>query len=130
DALLLASRQLRRQVAHAAAESDLFEELASAFPPGARSHSEGGHSRLDVLERVQRRDQVELLEDEPERVAAQQGQLAVALASKVDPIKDDLAASRPVEAAKKSQQRRLAGTARARHGHEVAFVDAQVDVIH
>ena len=81
DALLLAARELARQVLGAVGEADLAEQRARAVAQlvaaGARS---GASAELDVLERGERRDQVELLEDEAERAQPQLGELAVAAA--------------------------------------------------
>src|SRR6478752_1531718 len=52
---------------------------------------------LDVLHRGERRDQVELLEDESERAQAERRELAVAEAGQVPALEDHVARARPVE---------------------------------
>ena len=74
DALLLAPGQLVREVLEAIAEPDAFERRGrhSARVAVAAGHV---HAELDVLERGQRREEVERLEDEADAVAAEAKQL-------------------------------------------------------
>ena len=69
DALLLATGELRRAVLQAGPQTDgvdhVVEPLLVGLAPGERAR------QRDVLERRQRRHQVERLEDEADAVAAQ-----------------------------------------------------------
>src|SRR5581483_5359463 len=76
DALLLAAGELRRQVVCPLGEADLAQEREGAQPQLLARNSRRGEAGLDVLERRQRRDQVELLEDEAEGAQPQLGELA------------------------------------------------------
>ena len=125
DALLLAAGELARQVTGAVGEPDLGEQrlraLAQlvALDPGRRE------PELDVLERRQRRDQVELLEDEAEGAQPQLCEIVVAQLREVAALEEDAAAGRPVERAQQLQQRRLARSARALERDELAGLDRQ-----
>ena len=85
--------------------------------------------RLDVLDRGQRRDQVELLEDEPERVAPQARELAVAHRHEVLALELDAPARRAVERAEQLQQRRLARAGRPGDDEELAVANLEVDAV-
>src|SRR5580765_3435176 len=84
---------------------------------------------LDVLNRGERRDQVELLEDESERAQAERRELAVAEAGQVPALEDHVARARPVERAEQLEQRRLPGAARALERDELARVELEVDAV-
>ena len=77
DPLLLAAGELRRAGARRARRGRP-RRAARAHARAARPRAAGVSADLDVLERRQRRDQVELLEDEAERAQPQLGELAVA----------------------------------------------------
>ena len=76
--LLLAAGELRRKVVGSSGEPDRLEELVDSGAAGVAVESARGHRHLDVLPRGQRRDEVELLEDEPDRGPPQPGQIGVA----------------------------------------------------
>src|SRR5439155_25398949 len=84
---------------------------------------------LDVLHRRERRDQVELLEDEAEGSEPQLGQLVVAQRPEVAAFEGDDAFARPVECAEQLQQRRLARAARAFERDELAGLDLEADTV-
>ena len=99
-------------------EPDLVEQRerrAARVPDAGRREL-----RLDVLDGGQRRDQVELLEDEAERAQPQLGELVVAELREVAALEQHLAVARAVERAEQLQQRRLAGAARAFERDELA----------
>ena len=78
DALLLAAGELRRQMVGAVARGRPRRGAPRRAGAARRSESPVGASfACDVLERGQRRDQVELLEDESERTQPELGKLAV-----------------------------------------------------
>src|SRR5690349_12030916 len=84
---------------------------------------------LDVLHCGERRDQVELLEDESERAQPQRGELAVRQVREVAPLEDDVARARAVERGEQLQQGGLAGAARAFERHELARAELEVDAV-
>src|SRR6478609_92853 len=108
-------------------EADLLEQGQGALTQLRRAYSYGGETCLDILESGQRRNQVELLEDEAERVEAKLGQVAVAEGAEVAPFEQDAAGARTVERAEQLQQRRLAGSTGALERDELARLDLQVD---
>ena len=73
-------------------EADLLEQRQRPLAQLRRADADRREAGLDVLERGQRRDQVELLEDEAERVQPQLGQLAVAETPRSRPSKKTLPA--------------------------------------
>ena len=88
DALLLAAGQVRRQMVGALGEPHLAEQLQRAGAIAAGRDE----LHLDVLDRGQRRDQVELLEDEAECAQPQLGELVVAELREVAALEQHLAA--------------------------------------
>ena len=107
DPLLLSAREVRREVARAVGEADLGEHALGALPGVDRRESGRGELRLDVLEGGQRRDQVELLEDESERAQPELGEVAVAQLREIATLEEDAAAGRTVERAEELEERRL-----------------------
>jgi hypothetical protein len=82
-------------------------------------HVRRGEARLDVLERRQGRDQVELLEDEAKRTEPQLGQRRVGQRAEVTLFEEDVPLGGPIERAEQLQQRRLAGSTRALESDEL-----------
>ena len=76
----------------------------------------------DVLDRGERRDQVEVLEDVADRRTPHPGAPVVAERGQVGALDAHRAGGRAVEAAGEGEQRRLAGAGRAHHGDELAGV--------
>ncbi len=72
DALLLAAGELRRIVMRAAGQADLVEQRAG--PRRGVGRARDLHRHRDVLERRERRNEVEELEDEADLLAAQLGE--------------------------------------------------------
>ena len=70
DALLLAARELRREVLHAVRHADLLERLLDALLALVRGHAAVGQRQLDVLVDREVADQVEALEDEADLAVA------------------------------------------------------------
>src|SRR5258707_2365412 len=125
DPLLLATRKMCGQVVSTLGEPNLVEQLQRAGATAAGRDE----FRFDVLDRGQRWDQVELLEDETERAQAQLGELVVGQADEVVALEPDVAGARPVERAEQLQERRLAGAARAFERDELARRYLQVDAV-
>src|SRR5215471_13471315 len=128
-ALLLAARELVRLVAEPFRQPQHAEQRAGALAPRPRRDTrvDGGH--LDVLGRGGGRDEVVALEHEPERLAAQPGQLVPAEARHILAQEAVRAARGAIEAAEDVHQRRLSRTRRADDGDELALVNGQVDAV-
>ena len=127
DALLLAAGEMGGEMRGAIGEADLLEQCQRSFTQLRRAYPYRCESRLDVFERGQGRDQVELLEDEAERLEAELCQLAVTENGEVASLEDDVAGARTVERTEQLQQGRLAGSTRALERHELAGLDLQID---
>src|SRR5579872_5160394 len=111
----------------AVGETDLLEQRERARAQLVAVDAGRRKLRLDVLERVQRRDQVERLEDEAEGAQAQLGEVAVSERAEVAALEEHRAARRAVERAEELQQRRLAGARRPDDRDDLRVVDRQVD---
>ena len=116
------------QVPQPVAEADRGQRRLGPRPPFAAGKPERHQRRLHVLGRAERRDQVEGLEDEPDRsgphLPGQPGfrsrpGLAVEL---------ERARGRTVQAAQDLQQGGLAVAGRALHGEPLTVADDQVQV--
>ena len=83
----------------------------------------------DVLGRRQHRQQVEGLEDEPEAVAPQPGQLLVGQGGEVDVAHQDAPARQRVEPGHAVHEGRLARARRAHDGGEAPGGDGDVDLV-
>ena len=99
DTLLLAAGELARQMAGALGQTDLAEELAGSDSQVAAAGTGGCQLRLHVLQGGERRNEVELLEDEPEGAQPQVGEIVVSQLCEVASLEEDAAAGRPVERA-------------------------------
>jgi hypothetical protein len=129
DALLLAARELARQVVEALAQPDAAQGLFGFTTVGHAVDVLGQH---DVLQRGEIRDQVELLEDEADGALAVAGQLAGRHAggtAEVHTADPHPARARTVEAGEDVEKRGLAGAGRAGDGHPLALVDGQVELV-
>ena len=106
-------------------QAHFADQLAGArhrvAPPGNL------HRHRDVLDRRQRRHEMEELEDEPDLLAAQPGERVLAQARDVDAVDDDLAGGRRVEPGQQAEQRGLAAARRAHDGHELPGRDRVVE---
>src|SRR6058998_3674157 len=85
---------------------------------------------LDILSRRQCRDQVELLEDEPDRLESQLRELCVGHLRKVAALEEDLPPSRTVERSEQLEQGRLPRAARPGDDEELPGIDLQVERVH
>ncbi len=82
DALLLAARELRREVVHPRAEADAIERRLGQLPPLGVRHAPVEQRNLHVVEHAQVADQVEDLEDEADLLVADRRQRAIASSSR------------------------------------------------
>ena len=126
DALLLPAGEVRREMGGAIGEADLLEQVEGTLTQLRRAYSYRGEPGLHVLERGQRRNQVELLEDEAERVEAELGQLAVTESAEVASLEGDAAGAggRARRAAAAGSSCRIRSGLRARR---TGRLDLQVD---
>jgi len=101
DALLLAAREARGEVAGATPEPDPLEHLVGAMERSLARHGAVGEEprQRHVLPAAQVVEEVEGLEDEADAAAAQARQRRVALAREVAAEQLDAAAVAPIEAA-------------------------------
>ncbi len=114
DALLLAAGQLVREVVQARRRARRARASRSRRRAASRSRPVDVDAELDVLERGQRGEEVERLEDEADAVAAEAEQLLARAPRDVLAGDDDPSLGRRVERADHVQQRRLAAARRAR----------------
>ncbi len=125
DALLLAARQLRRVVMPAAGQADFLEQRRRA---GTRVRpARNFHRHHHVLERGQRRHQVEELEDEADLLPAQPGQPVLVERRDVGAVDHDPPGRRRVEAGNQAEQRRLPAAGRSGHREEPARGHVEID---
>src|SRR5262249_61032314 len=108
DALLLPARELARVVASTVGQTDCGEPLARARAPLACGEGGVEQRQLDVLERRRSRQQVELLEDEPDLGVADPGELVRREAGHVLAVELVASGARRVEAAQQVHEGRLA----------------------
>ena len=127
-ALLLAAGDAAGQGLRIAAEADLVEHLACALAPGVHIDAGVDQRQGDVVFKVHARQQVEALKDETDGLAAQAGEFVRLQAFDVAAIEDVVAAGGAVEAAKQVHEGRLAGAGGPHHCHELAAVDAQINL--
>jgi hypothetical protein len=78
DTLLLAARELGGQEVQTLAETELLQEQASPFARGRPGDASEIAGEFDVLERIERGEEVEVLEHEPEMPRSEAGQAAFA----------------------------------------------------
>ena len=118
DPLLLAARELARQVLEAVTQADgarrSVEPRLVGLLAGERQRQQ------DVLRRRERRDQVVLLEDEAEPVTPQQRELGLVERRELGVADEGLPRREPVEPGDALHQRALARARRSHDGGELA----------
>ena len=124
--LLLASGHLSGQVPQPLAETHILQRRRGAGPPLRRPDAQRHQGHLHVLQRVQRRDQVEGLEDEPHRRRPDLRDLGFPQGGEVLAVEFHDARGRPVQAAEDLQQGGLAVPGRALDGQPLTVLDDQV----
>jgi len=123
DALLLAAGELQRVVVEPLAEADLPQQLrrfagAAAFSAELQRHQH-------VLDRGQRRDQLEALEDEADQLVAQGGAGVLVHRFQGVAVEEHRAGSRVVEPGAKAEQGGLAAARGPDDRAAVAFIEGQ-----
>ena len=126
DALLLAAGHLGRAVGAPVAEPDGVDQRLEPLAVRRRSPPMRSGSVMFSSAR-QDRQQVVGLEDEADRAAAQQREVAVVERVEAGAVDLDPALGRPVEAGEDVQQRGLARARRAHDGGEAAGRERDVD---
>src|SRR5438477_5544593 len=96
-----------------AAEARAVEQLRRPAPALGLRDPGQGQGEFDVLQRGQRRDQVEELEDEADVLAPVERELVLAAFGQTSTADKDFSGGRPVEAAQELKQRRFAAAGTA-----------------
>ena len=125
--LLFAARELRRVMGQAMTEADSFE---LGLRPLAGIERSGQFERnRDILDCGHGGEQVERLEDDPQRSAAKAGK--VILAQPIDGLPRQMNPSGvgPLKAGDDRQQRALARARRPQHGDALARIEAQANAL-
>src|SRR5690606_25018894 len=118
DALLFAPGELRRIMVQAFRQSDFLEQPArGGFDPALAAEFQGHH---DVLDRGERRNELEGLEDETRELIADPGAAVLVELREVLSGKTDRAARGCVQSRAETQQGCLPRTGRADDGHGLA----------
>jgi hypothetical protein len=123
--LLLASRHLHRSVVHPGTQAELLERVVRLLPPLAGPYVAVQEGGLDVAERTEVGDEMELLEDEPDGVAAHVRAGGVVEPTDVAAGHAHLAGAGEVEQAEQAQHGRLPRARRPDDGDELTGHDAQ-----
>jgi len=127
--LALAPGQPVGQVVAAIRDIQPLEQLdGPATGPARRGPDEQGR-QLDVLDRGELVDQVETLEHEADRPAAQDRPGGLGQPVDAAAVEDDLPGVGAIEPAQQMEQRRLAAAAGAHHRHGLAGLYRQVDPV-
>jgi sigma-B regulation protein RsbU (phosphoserine phosphatase) len=124
--LLLAARQLGRQMPGPLVQPDLSQRLPGALLPVPSVRVERDQRGLDVLLSGQGGDEVEGLEDEADRGGADLGELAFPQAGQVLAVQFHGARGRAVKGAEDLQQGALAVTRRPLDRQPVAVLDDHI----
>ena len=96
------------------------------LPPGESGQVEG---QLDVLDRLQHRDEVVELEDEADIIGAPMGELGLRKGGDVHIAHPDRPAVRLVDPGQEIQEGRLPGTGRPHQRQEFPFGDVEGDIV-
>ncbi len=128
-ALLLPSRQFAGRVVLPSGETHRRQGFPGQPVARRRTLAAVQQRQLDVFLRRRAGQQVEALEHEADVLAAQARPLVAGEAFDMNAAKYVFAARRRVEAAKDVHHRRLAGSARAHHRHELALRNIEIDAV-
>jgi acyl-CoA thioesterase-1 len=123
NALLLTARQLAREIAEPIVEADRADDRVEPGPVLVLTGQ--GEREQDVLLRGERGDQVVLLEDESEPVAAQQRKVGLVERRERGVADERLTRGQSVESGDALHQRALPGSRRPHDGGEL--VEREVD---
>src|SRR6185437_5466844 len=129
DALLLTAGELCRVVLHAVAHANALEGVGDALLALGGRHAAVGERKLDVLVDGQIADQVERLEDEADLPVADAGALARRELGDRLAGEGVLAVRWGIQQSENGQERRLAAARGTFHGHVLARLDLEVNVL-
>lgn len=130
DTLLLTAGQLVRTVGEPRAQAERLDEPVDARAlDRTRTATVELEREHDVAEGVERRDEVEGLEDEADPATPQDGEVDVAQAGDLGVADPRASLGRAVESRHDVHQGRLAGTRRPHDGGELPAADAHADVV-
>src|SRR6478752_8232332 len=110
-------------------EPDLLEQGERAIAEIRIADAGRSELRLDILDGSQRRDQVELLEDETERAQPKCRELMVRQRGEVARLELHSTGTRPVECAEQLKQRGLSASARSFERDELTGLYLEVDSV-
>src|SRR5579862_2227814 len=128
DTLLLTTRELRRQMIGLIAQADELQVMAGARKPlPLRPFAREVERQHRILERRQRRQQLEKLEDDADVSAAPDRELFLAHRVDPPPVNRDRAGGRPVDPRDQVQDRRLPTPRRPDDRHQLPRTDRQID---
>src|ERR1700683_143929 len=113
-------------MAQPVAEAESGQSFVRALLARGRAYSERDQRHLDVLQRVERGDQIEGLEDEADRVGPDLGYLGLSHTAQVHVVELDRAGGRPVKATDHLQQSGLPMARGPLDGEPFAVLDLQV----
>ena len=117
-------------MAHAVAQSHPFEHFLRQTEAFRRSRSAVEQRKLHIVDHIQRADQMERLEDKPQRPVAELCQPAVAHGRGDHiPVQLQRSARRSIQQADDIQQRRLAAARRPHHAEKFSLFHFQVHIL-
>src|SRR5262245_19080100 len=128
DALLLSAGEVPGIRIDAMLQAHPLEHLKGAATLLSRRHTEHFQDEGDVFKHGTRRDQFEVLEDEPD-AAAVLLDVAAGELREVVAVDQQLALRRTLLHEKKTKERRFAGPARSGEKHELAFIDCEGKIL-
>ena len=118
-----------RRVAGGRDEPDRLEQFQCVLLRMMRTANSIGHRQHHLSQRRRPRQQVELLENETDRVVAEVRQRVRLLLGQVQAVDHQVAAGRHVEGADQVHQGGFAGAGWAHNGNKLSFEDIQVDAL-
>ena len=98
------------------------------MPASPRTAARQNERKKNIVAQRERVQEVEVLKDEAEPVAAERGELAVGDAGKRLSVEKHSALRRLVQRRENVQKRRLSGAGFAHHGDELALFHAEVHI--
>jgi hypothetical protein len=128
DALLLATRELAREIGFTVFEADKpdhFPGARFAFLAGRTAHFKG---KRHIGEHVAMRQQAEVLEHHPHLVTAKLDERLLADLQKILVIEDDLSGGRIIEAGEAADESGLAGTGKTHDDQDLALLNVEGNV--
>ena len=130
DALLLAAGHVGGEVVGPGGEADLAEQVVRALAHGGvREAAIGEDGHHHVFQRREGGDEVVILEDEADGVAAEPGKGCVVQGAGFVAFDEEAALGRAIQQADDVEQGAFAGAGRADEGDEFAAFQSEVDLM-